>query len=96
VIIDPTVAATTTKHDYDLLYVATSVDALVVDGIIKNHKKTATPLFSGRPGFASKGGGVQLFIKDNNMKFEVNQSALKAQDLHVSPHLMKLSTKGPE
>jgi len=96
VIVDPTIAATSSKHDYDLLYVATSVDALVVAGIIKQHKTTATPLFSERPGFASKGGGLQLFIKDNKVKFEVNQTALKEQGLHVSPQLMKLSTKGPE
>ncbi|MFT4514014.1 MAG: hypothetical protein ACI89X_001895 [Planctomycetota bacterium] len=95
IVLDPTIAATTTKHQHQMLYIATSVDPAVVARIIKSHKMLATPLMSARSAFASKGGGVQLFIKDNKVKFEVNQKALKAQGMKASPHLMKLSTKGP-
>lgn len=95
VVIDPTLAATATKHQHDLLYVAKSVDAAVAERIIKSHAKLATPLMSARKAFASKGGGVQLFIKNNKVKFEVNNKALKAQGMKASPQLLKLSSKGP-
>jgi hypothetical protein len=37
-----------------------------------------------------------LFIKNNKVKFEVNQKALKVQGMKASPQLLKLSTKGPQ
>ena len=95
VVVDPTIAATTTKHTHDLLYVATSINQAVVKRILESHKQLATPLMSSRPAFASKGGGLQLFIKNNKVKFEVNHKALKAQGMKVSSQLLKLSTKGP-
>lgn len=96
IVLDPAIAATTTKHQHHLLYVATSVHSTVVARIITGHAKLATPLMSSRAAFATKGGGVQLFIKDNKVKFEVNQKALKAQGMKASPQLLKLSTKGPQ
>ncbi|MFT4843344.1 MAG: hypothetical protein ACI8UD_000494 [Planctomycetota bacterium] len=96
VVLDPAIAATTTKHQHQLLYVATSLNATVVARIVASHAKLATPLMSCRAAFATKGGGVQLFIKNNKVKFEVNQNALKVQGMKVSPQLLKLSTKGPQ
>lgn len=95
VVIDPTLAATAKKHEHQLLYVAKSVEPAVAERIIKSHAKLATPLMSARKAFASKGGGVQLFIKNNKVKFEVNNKALKAQGMKASPQLLKLSSKGP-
>ncbi|MGK0154452.1 MAG: hypothetical protein ACI9SE_001404 [Neolewinella sp.] len=96
VVLDPAIAATTTKHQHQLLYVATSLNATVVARIVASHAKLATPLMSCRAAFATKGGGVQLFIKNNKVKFEVNQKALKVQGMKASPQLLKLSTKGPQ
>ena len=83
------------KQDFDLLYLGSNIEAELAAAIVKCYDKTATPLVSERPGFAKLGGGLQLFIQDNKIKFEVNQESLKKQGLQVSPQLLKLSTKAP-
>lgn len=89
------VAAATVKREYDLLYVATTVTAPKIDKILERHRRLATVLVCERPGFASKGGGIQLFVKDKKVRFEINQSALKKKKVRANPHLLKLSTRGP-
>lgn len=81
--------------DYDLLYIATTVDREAVAKIVAAHTKKAVPLVSERPGFAQNGGHVQLFVKDNAMRFEVNAEALKRQGVHANSQLLKLSRRGP-
>lgn len=88
-------AKTTKSCTFDLIYVGRTVDPTACTAIIKRHEKLATALVSERPGFASNHGGIQLFIRDNKVRFEVNHEALKRQKVKVSPQLLKLSTKGP-
>ncbi len=80
---------------YDLVYIAASVDADTVKKIIESHATKPVPLVCERSGFATLGGGVQLFVKDNGVRFEVNAEALKKQGIQANAQLMKLSRKGP-
>ena len=82
-------------HGCDLLWLAGSLDADVVQRILSAHQKCAVVLISERPGFAADGGGVQLFVAENGVKFEVAAEALKQQGVRVAPQLLKLSRKGP-
>jgi hypothetical protein len=43
-------------------------------------------------GFASHGGMVELFIRDNRMRFAVNRKAVDASGLRISPELQELAS----
>lgn len=79
----------------DLLYVAASIDGKVLERVIAVHADQPMPIVCERPGFVAAGGAVQLFVEDQDLRFEVNVEALKAQGIKASPHLLKLSRKGP-
>jgi hypothetical protein len=82
-------------EECDLLYVATTVDRDSVAAIVAAHDKKPLPIACERPGFAAMGGGVQLFVKDNSVRFEVNADALKKQGVVAHSQLLKLSKQGP-
>jgi hypothetical protein len=79
----------------DLLFVADSIDPKVLARVVAMHADQPMPIVCERPGFARDGGAVQLFVEDKDLRFEVNVDALKAQGIKASPHLLKLSRKGP-
>lgn len=85
-----------TAEQYDLLYIAESVDAAQLKRILGAHAKRPVVLVCERAGFANSGGGVQMFVQDNGIRFEVNIDALKEKGMRASPQLLKLSKKGPE
>jgi hypothetical protein len=80
---------------YDVLYLACSVDEPSRKAIIASHADKPTPLVAEQTGFAQSGGAVQLFVKDNTVRFEINAEALKKQGVRASPQFLKLSRKGP-
>lgn len=80
----------------DLMYVAANVDAEQLKKLLQSHGDKPVPILSERAGFAAAGGGVQLFVQDNLIRFEVNVEALKKQGMRASPQLLKLSRKGPQ
>lgn len=80
----------------DLLYIASAIDAETVAKIVAQQASKPVPLVSTQPGFVVAGGGVQLFVQDGRMRFDVNTEALRGQGLHVSAQLLKHSKKGPE
>ncbi|MBZ0152592.1 MAG: YfiR family protein [Planctomycetes bacterium] len=88
-------AAPPTPPEYELLYIAASVDDKTLARIIAAHRQLPVLLICERPGFVRAGGGVQLFVQDNGVRFEVNQQALKDQGQRASPELLKLSRRGP-
>jgi len=97
VAVDPKDAATgKLAEKYDLLYVAESIDAAAARRVVDAHAKHPVVTVCERAGFARAGGGVQLFVQDNGIRFEVNAEALKDRGLRASPQLLKLSRKGPE
>lgn len=85
----------TNRDDYDLLYVAATVEDAALQRILASHTAAPVPIVSTRPGFVADGGGVQLFVQDNLVRFEVNSEVLKRQGVHVDSQLQKLSKRGP-
>lgn len=81
--------------DCDLMYVASTVDAATLQKVLEQHAGKPLPIVCERVGFAAAGGGIQLFVQDNLVRFEVNAEALKKQGMRASPQLLKLSRKGP-
>ena len=79
----------------DLLYVATDVEAAALAEIVAAHRTRAVPLIAERRGFAGSGGGIQLFLDGDNVRFQVNQEALKAQGVVPAPQFLNLSRKAP-
>jgi hypothetical protein len=80
---------------YELLYVAASVGAEALAKIVASHADKPVVLVSLRPGFAAQGGSVQLFVRDNGVRFEVQAEALKKQGLAINSYLLRLSSRGP-
>ena len=80
----------------DVVYIAASVDTPLVKTIVAANAQRPVPFVCERAGFAKSGGGVQMFVQDNVVRFEINAEALKEQGVRVSPQLLKLSRKGPE
>ena len=80
---------------FELLCIADSVDDVTLACIVAAHREKPVVLVCERPGFAALGGGVQLFVKDNCVRFEINGEALKRQGLRPSAQVLKLSRKGP-
>lgn len=81
---------------YDLLYIAADTPHDVVARIVAAHANEPVPLVCEQRGFAARGGGVQLFVQDNTLRFEVNVDALKQQGVRASPQLLKLSKEAPK
>lgn len=80
---------------YDMLYIAPTIGSEQLRLIVASHADKPVPLVCRRPGFARLGGGVQLFVKDNGLRFEINADALRKQGMRVDPQLRKLSREGP-
>jgi hypothetical protein len=43
-------------------------------------------------GFVRQGGMVELFLKDNRMRFAMNRKAIEASTLRISPELQELAS----
>lgn len=78
-----------------LVYVSADVDAALLQRIVAHHADKPAPIVCEKAGFAAAGGAVQLFVQDNNLRFEVNAETLKKQGIRPSPQLQKLSRRGP-
>ena len=83
-------------HGCDVLWLAGSLDDETVRRIVAAHRARPVVLVAERAGFATGGGGLQLFVQDNGVKFEVNADALKQQGVRANPQLLKIARKGPE
>src|SRR5262245_34611980 len=71
--VEPKTAATgTAAADFDLLWIAASVDDVTLAVIVAAHRDKPVVLVCERPGFAALGGGVQVFVKESCVRFEVN------------------------
>jgi hypothetical protein len=82
-------------HGCHLLYVGSPIEPGPMTKLIHAHARTPTALLSEQPGFAAAGGGIQLFVQDKNIRFEVNAEALRRQGLQMSSQVLKHSIKGP-
>lgn len=94
--VEPKVAASgAAARDFDLLWIAASVDDTTLQRIVAAHASRPVLLVCERSGFAALGGGLQLFARGDCMRFELNAEALRQQGLRPSAQLLKLSRKGP-
>ena len=80
---------------YDLLYLAHDTPPESIRRILAAHRDDPIPIVCERRGFAAAGGGVQLFVQDNTLRFEINPEALRRQGVRASPQLLKLSREAP-
>lgn len=85
----------TSAGDYDMLYIAASVDAASVAKIVASHADKPVVLVSLQNGFCAAGGTVQLFVRDNRLCFELQVEALKKHGLRANSHVLKLSSEAP-
>lgn len=80
---------------YDLLYLAHDTPPELIRRIVAAHRDDPIPIVCERRGFVAAGGGVQLFVQDNTLRFEINPEALRRQGVRASPQLLKLSREAP-
>lgn len=75
-----------------LLYLA-SEDGERVDGVLKATAHTPVLTVGDLPGFAQKGGMIELREMDNRMRFEINLAAARQTGLNLSSQMLKLATR---
>ncbi len=73
-----------------ILFVSPSLHESL-DKILKKVKGSPTLLIGDVPGFAKKGGGINFFLKNKKIRFEINRKALKKTGLKISSQLLNLA-----
>ncbi len=59
--------------------------------IIATANKNYTLTVSDTPGFAKKGAHINFYVDKGNLKFEVNETAIRKSGFRVSYHMLKLA-----
>ncbi|MDP4129766.1 MAG: YfiR family protein [Bacteroidota bacterium] len=59
--------------------------------VISDLKERSILTISDMPGFLAQGGMIKFFMKDNNIRFEINLEATKAANLVLSSKLLRLA-----
>ncbi len=62
-----------------------------INKIIDQYSDKGILIISESKGMIGKGSGINIIEKDNHLKFELNNAALKKQGLKISNHLINLS-----
>ena len=77
--------------DTDVLYISqsSSQELYSIFSAIKN-KNILT--ISDIRGFAQKGGMIQLYTKDQNIRLRINPSSVKTENLKIKSSLLRIST----
>jgi hypothetical protein len=76
--------------DCHILFVSASETARINDAI-RLTKSMPILTISEIPGFANRGGIINLTLEDSKVRFEVNVDAAKAADLNISSRLLALA-----
>lgn len=76
--------------DCHILFVSASETARINDAI-RLTKSMPILTISEIPGFANRGGIINLTLEDSRVRFEVNVDAAKAADLNISSRLLALA-----
>ena len=77
----------TTSH---ILFIPAS-NSDKINKIADQYSDKGILIISESKGMIGKGSGINIIEKDNHLKFELNNSALKKQGLKVSNHLINLA-----
>jgi YfiR/HmsC-like len=76
--------------DCHILFVSSSETARISDAI-RLTKSMPILTISEIPGFANRGGIINLTLQDSKVRFEVNVDAARAADLNISSRLLALA-----
>ena len=76
--------------DCHILFVSASETSRINDAI-RLTKSMPILTISEVPGFANRGGIINLTLEDSRVRFEVNVDAAKAADLNISSRLLALA-----
>jgi YfiR/HmsC-like len=77
-------------RDCHILFVSASESSHISDAI-RLTKSMPILTISEIPGFANRGGIINLTLEDSKVRFEVNVDAAKAADLNISSRLLALA-----
>jgi len=83
-----------TSQDYQpchVLFLARSVPQAEQDEVLRKLRGTAVLLVGESEGFAARGGGVNFYRDQENIRFEINVEALRAAHLQINAKLLSLA-----
>lgn len=81
--------------DYNILFVGSS-EAARLDEILQSTKNLPILTIGEMPGFAMRGGIINLTVEGNKVRFEVNIEAAKQANLNISSRLLALARIVPQ
>lgn len=90
-----TVDGMPTSGNCHMLYVASSEHKTHLD-IIHTVRNQPILTISELPRFSNAGGMIELYRKNERLRFFINADAARAAGLEISPSLLKLGVKQPE
>lgn len=82
-------------RDCNILFVSSS-EYVHVDEIVRAVRGLPILTIGEIPGFASRGGVINLILEDNKVRFEVNVEAAKQANLTISSRLLALARIVPQ
>jgi hypothetical protein len=77
-------------RDCHILFISSS-EAGRIDELIRNTSSNPVLTISEIPGFANRGGIINLTLEDSRVRFEVNVDAARQADLTISSRLLALA-----
>lgn len=81
--------------DCNILFVSSS-EAAHLDEVLQNTKGMPILTIGEMPGFATRGGIINLTLEGNRVRFEVNIEAAKQANLNISSRLLALAKIVPQ
>jgi hypothetical protein len=79
----------------NILFVAHSIPFEQQVTIIKKMSNKAILLVGEAPGFAERGGGINFYLDDKTVRFEINVDAIRREGLTLNAKLLNLGKKLP-
>jgi len=74
-----------------ILFVVESTDSVNAAAVLEKVKNAPVLLVGEEPEFAAKGGVVNFFLDENNVRFEINVEAARQRQLKISSKLLSLA-----
>jgi hypothetical protein len=74
-----------------ILFISSSVSPEQKEAAIQKAKRAPILLVGEEPGFAEQGGTINFFFDENKIRFEINATAVKHDQLKISSKLLSLA-----
>ena len=75
----------------DILFVPRDFDRRTLTDLLRRLRRSPVLTIGESPGFIAAGGMINLFQRDNRIRFEVNPGAVQDHGLMISSRLLKLA-----